>query len=210
MTLEQSAGPVTVRLDGGRFQARSMGGSIDVTATNRADVELADLARGAVLKLSEAATARLTSVAEGLEAEVNDAQLRADEIGRLALTGARSEIYASGIERVAKLEMSDSELELDLRRIARNVSLGLRGTGRTRIRLPTPCRVRIDGPRALASDRIDVTGCELRLPGQPVSSAKGRLIYGDRRPVTLTVTLDESVELEVEGLAGDQAARGSW
>lgn len=199
VNLEELAGPVYVRLDGGRLEAGSMGGVMTVTATSSADVELTDLVQGAILELSAGATARLSGIARNLEAEVNDATLRAENVERLGLTGARSEVWAAGIERLTRLELSDPELDLDLAAIAHDPTLKLSGTGRAAVRLAAPCRVRIEGREALDGGRIEVTGCELRIPGQPLSSSRSHLIHGYNPPRTLTVAVDSGVELEVEG-----------
>ncbi len=200
VTLERIAGPVTANFNGGRLEAREMGGILTVVASNRADVELTGLAQTANLKLTDAATAEVTDVSGDLVAEIEDSQLRADGIARLKLTGTRSQIQASGVMKLLRLQVSDSELDLDLATLAQHTSWKLSGTGRAAVRLPTPCRVKIDGPRDLLGDQIEVSGCELRVPGQPAQSKKEWFIYGDRKPVILTVNLGEDFELEVEGL----------
>lgn len=199
VSLEAIAGPVTAVLHGGRFKAASMDGRLAVTADHSADVELERLRRGADLKLSGGATARLTDVSGQIKVELYDAELSALRAGNLILSGARSTVDVAEVERLAQVEMTDSNLILDLTSSANSAFLKLLGTGRTVARLAAPCTVRITGPAADGS-AVDVSGCDLHLPGQPDRSVGGRLVYGERRLVTLTVALDEGVELEVEGL----------
>jgi hypothetical protein len=199
VTLEKLAGPVTASLEGGRFKAGAMAGRIAVTATRGADVELAGLARGADVKLSDGATAWLADVAGQIKVEANDAELRAERCGNLLLTGARSRVDVAGVDRLAQLEMTDTSLVLDLTSSRSNTSLKLLGTGRAVVRLPAPCVVRLAGPAGSEGAAVDVTGCDLHLPGRPGRPAEGRLFYGERRLVTLTVFREEGVELEVLG-----------
>ncbi len=196
VTLEGFAGPVAAELDGGRFQASSMHRMI-VTATHRADVELTDLEQGVELKLAGGATARLTDVAGKVQAEVNDAELTAERIGQLSLTGVRSEVDVGAVARLLRLEMTDSNLALDLTSTPHSSALKLLGEGRTAVRLPAPCIVRIAGPSA-AGRSVDVTGCDLRLPDPAQRTLRSRFIHGSGT-VTLTVSLDDGVQLEVEG-----------
>ena len=200
LALDRFAGPVTAELTGGDLRATTMARAMNVTATYGAVVELDDLSDVVILKLSDQASARLTEVAKKLTAQVDDARLVVDGSGRLLLTGSGAEVEASRVERLVKLQMSDSQLFLDLTEVTQLSAVSLQGTGRAEMTLPMPCRVRIEGSQGLVSERIDVTGCELRIPGQPDSSSHSRLIYGDQQPIVLTVSLSEDVELDIEGL----------
>ena len=198
VTLERIAGTLAARIEGGRLEAREMGSTLSILATHGADVDLAELTALTDLKIHEGARASLADASE-IQVEVEDGQITADRIVKLRLNGTRAQVQASEVEKLPWLEMSDSDLDLDLGTMNQNASWTLSGAGWARVQLPTPCKVKVEGSRDLVGDQIDVSGCELDLPGQPGRSKHQHLIYGSRKPVILIVKLGEDYELEVEG-----------
>lgn len=199
VTLEQLDGTVDLGLRGGTFSGADLHGKLVVKGGRGAQVELTELDGNAELALAGGASARIAGVSGLLKADVRDGSLQADRVRNLALDGARSEIVVGQVERVSRLEVSDGKLSLDLAAIRQNPTLQLAGEARAEVWLPQPCVVHPEGPPALIDSSVEVSGCELRIPGQPLRPSRSRLIYGDRRPLVLTVKMSEDVTLEVTG-----------
>ena len=197
--LDDVGGGVVANLDGGGFRGSDLGGRLQAVAKNGARLDLADLAAGVQLSLSDGAEARVRGVGGELRAELEDAALDADGVFRLVLTAVRSRATVRGIERLARLEATDADLDLDLSALVHSPSLQLRGASRATVLLPTPCLVRPQGPSAMLDDRIRITGCDLLLPGQRMRDREALIRYGDRRLTTLTPLLSEDSSLEIEG-----------
>ncbi|MCP4662717.1 MAG: hypothetical protein GY856_45570 [bacterium] len=196
--IEQIHGPVAANLSGGQLTASALRGGVRVDADHDADVDLRDLTGKVVVDLKGGAGAELSDVAGQLQVAVHDGRLGADRIARLMLSGARAEIRASQIQRLTKLEVMDSEVDLDLTTVVHDPAIHLRGASSARLQLSSPCVVKVVGPKVLVGHDVWVSGCDLRAPGQPTRSAAPIRRYG-RRPVTLTARISEQAALEVEG-----------
>ncbi|MCP3957849.1 MAG: hypothetical protein GY719_08355 [bacterium] len=196
--LDQIRGRVAVTLEGGSLEATALSARLELSGEQGAVFELSDLAGHVELELAGASEARFSGAVR-LEAEVTESTLWLEQVQQAALAGVSAEIHASGIQHLAELEVSDSELELDLTDVVNNLSFQLSGASRGWVGLPTPCIVQHAAPEASLDSGVEVTGCDLRNSGQPIGSARSHLIYGARRPVTLTLAVDEEVELEIEG-----------
>ncbi len=196
--LEEIRAVITASLDGGGLRGHDLRGLLQVTAGNGSTLELEDLGPRVELELSEGSGASLFRLSGSLDAKVTDSRLVADGIGQLALAGERAEVTASGVGRLGKVEANASQLRLDLRGVRHDPSLDLRGTGRTEVRLETPCIVQLSAAGPLAGDAVEVTGCELRAPGHHVSRYQDRIRY-QSRPTRLTVSLAPGAVLEVDG-----------
>ena len=197
--LERIQGAITADLEGGILQGDELRAKLTVTATGGTQLTVAGSQRHVELRLTDGVRARVSDAEGGLDTAVADSRLEVDGINRWVLTGARAEVVASRVAWLPPLQISDSELELDLRETQNYPKLKLLGSGRTRIQLSTPCIVRIAGPETQVDSQVEVTSCELRLPGQRVSQRQEHLKYGADSPARLTVTLDPDVELEVSG-----------
>ena len=111
-----------------------------------------------------------------LKADVRSGSLQVDRVRNLVLTGHRSDVVVSRVERLSRLEMSDGTLSLDLAAIRHNPTLQLAGHCRAEVGISQPCVVVPEGPPALIDYSVDVSGCELRVPGQPLRPSRSRLI----------------------------------
>lgn len=196
--IEQIHGSVVANLAGGQLSAAALRGGVRLDADHGADVDLRDLSGQVIVGLKNGAGAELREVTGQLRVEVQDGRLEADRIAHLTLSGARAEIQASRVQQLTRLEVTDSELDLDLTTVAHDPTIHLRGRSSARLQLSSPCVVKVVGPEALVGHDVWVSGCDLRAPGQPTRSAAPIRRYG-RRPVTLTARISEQATLEVEG-----------
>ncbi len=199
VVLERVWGKIEATVEGGSLRASDLSAGVQVTAGAGARVDLVEIVGGVRLALADEAEAVLAGILGGVEAEVIDSRLEVDRTDRLKLTGGGADVSVQRLERLEPLEISDSELALDLRGIRQRLTLDLGGTSRARVQLTAPCIVQLTGAEASFGSGVEVTDCELRSVDQPVSRRQDRLKYGDVRPVRLTATVGPDAELEVEG-----------
>ena len=76
------------------------------------------------------------------------------------MVATRAEVVAGRVQHLNKIEVTDSLLDLDLTEIRQNPALTLRGSTEARVKLQTPCTVKM-GEAELLSGQADVTGCDL-------------------------------------------------
>lgn len=180
--LEEIEGPLDIDLGGGRLQAR------DVRGEGKTE-----------LKLSGGAEARLTDVAGDLAATVDGGVLEVDEVAKLELIAIRSHISLGGVHQLRRLDVTDSELVVDLTATVFDSSLLLQGQSDVEVSLPMPCVVQISTLSAASISQINVAGCELRLPRQRLPRRGRKLPVHQEPALVLTVTLNEESTLQAEG-----------
>ncbi len=205
VVLERVGVEIVATLEGGSLRGSDLSASVEATAMGGARLDLVEVAGGAVVELSDGAEAWVTGVTGNLEAAVTDSRLEVERIDRLTLSGARAQVTVRGIAQLAPVEMTASELDLDLREVRHGSSLDLRGAGWARVRLLAPCVVQLTGTGDAIDTPVEVTGCDLRAAGQEVSRRQERAIYGGSIPSKLTVTAGPDSVVEVEG---EPEARG--
>ena len=194
--LEGVLGDLEAVLEGGLLEARDLAAAIQATAGGGARLDLFEIAGSVHLALTDRAEALLAGVIGGVEATVTDSRLHVERVDQLTLTGTGAEVSVQDVERAERLELRDSQLSLDLRAGRAEPTLDLNGPSYADVRLKAPCVVQLT--TASSETGIDVTGCELRTPGQSVPRRQDRLRYGEA-PSRLTVTLSSGSVLEVEG-----------
>jgi hypothetical protein len=188
---------LTAEVHGGRLQINEKLGNTRIQASEGAEVRIDRAGGNTVLSLQQS-SATLTDVrAPQVRVDLRDGRLDGDRIHQLELVAERAEVRVSGLEELARAEVVDTRLELDLRGLARTPTLTLRGASEALLRLATPCAVELSNAQ-LVSDRIDVTGCELFGEGTRRGRSRVRGVEGNS-VLTLTATVDEDSHLEVEG-----------
>jgi hypothetical protein len=201
LRIESSEGDLTTDLTGGRLQVSGLRGKLAVTGGEQAELTLRDVDGATSLVLQGGSQATVRGMPQSLEAKIVDSALEVEGVKQLTVEAARSQLFARGVERLGAIEMSDSELELDLAEIRHPPALTLRGESRARVLLPYPCLLRVNGIASAADGDVRVRNCELSIAGQPRSSQRvRRLQYAHRRILILTATIEEGVRLEVEAL----------
>jgi hypothetical protein len=196
-TVAGLAGMLTAEVHGGRLQINEKLGNTRIQASEGAEVRIDRAGGNTVLSLQQS-SATLTDVrAPQVRVDLRDGRLDGDRIHQLELVAERAEVRVSGLEELARAEVVDTRLELDLRGLARTPTLTLRGASEALLRLATPCAVELSNAQ-LVSDRIDVTGCELFGEGTRRGRSRVRGVEGNS-VLTLTATVDEDSHLEVEG-----------
>lgn len=198
VVLENLTGTVSARLEGGSLLASGLDGEARIEAQNETQVTVAGFRGAASLTLRGGATAGVKDFAGQLKAEVAEGRLTIDQVARLELTAQRSEVTATGVAALGRVEVTDVRLELDLSAVHGDVRLVLRGSTEARARLPTPCIVRALGATSFDGSQLEVTGCDQNAPGQGAKTAALRRTYGGQAMV-LTANLDATARLEVEG-----------
>ncbi len=197
VALEEHQGHFSATLRGGRLSASELKGQAVISAQNGAEISLDRLAGGLTLGI-QGGSARLVSVRGHLRANVADGRLEIEGAQQLELAAQRAEIVAGRLERLGRVEVTDSQLDLDLSELVHNPTLALKGSSEARVQLRAPCSVKL-GEVELLSSRADVTGCELHSQTLRRTRYDSRGLDGQRR-VLLTATLGEDSTLEVEGV----------
>lgn len=192
VVLEQVEGPlVDVDTAGGRLDARGLEAGVRFHGRDRAIADVTGLEGNAELKLADGAEARFVDVHGAVDVDAEDAVLQLDGADQLRLRAVRSELTVGGLRGIRQVEVTDSQLRLELDEGAvSSRSVALLGESRATVILPEPCAVRLLAP----AERIDVVGCELLPAGQTV-----RARPGGTRPFVLAVTLSEESVLEARG-----------
>ena len=196
--IEGVPGPLTANLDAGILTATDLGGQVTLSGEGGAAFEVSGAPRQVGLDLAEGCEATISDIGH-LTAELTESTLRLERAKQVKLSGSIAEVFVQEIEHLAPLRMSDSVLELDLKGIANRPTLELTGTGSARVTLSLPCVVRKAAVDSGFDANLQVTGCEIRNPGQRIVAARGRLLYGTNQPVMLVVAAGEGFEVEVEG-----------
>ncbi len=196
IALDELEGSVVADLSGGSLAASQLRGQATITARAGTDVTMDGIVGRSTLNLEDS-SARLSGVAGQVTAELRGSRLELDGVQRLELAAAGSEISAAGLKVLGKVEAADSQLDLDLSEMRSNPSLRLRGSTDARVRLKSPCSVKL-GEVELLGGGAQVSGCELH--SQTLNRTRhDRQGLDGRQRVVLTVTLGEDSTLEVEG-----------
>jgi hypothetical protein len=190
-------GAVRAAFHGGTLAGRGWGGPSQVDARELATAELAELHGNLELRLARDASARVAEVAGQLTAVVQEGRLDVDGAGGLQLTAVDSEVTVRRVERLGRLGVRGSVLDLDLSELQlRRPALRIEGGTRATIHLPSPCLVEVAGPFATG---VSVSGCELLVRGQGRRQYAPRSTEGERM-MRLSLQLAEDATVEVEGL----------
>lgn len=196
--LEGLVGRATLRLTGGTLRGEDLEGRLTLETWEGAETRLREVKGDAVLRLHSASTATVAGVEGGLRADLEAGKFSAEDVVRLDLSAAGSEITVAHVARLGKLDLTDCDLELDLTGVQAPPGIALRGESFGRVRMSAPCRVDVLGAAALDAGRLEVTGCALGVEERRRRlSAPTEGIRGDT--VVLQVALDEEASLNVQG-----------
>ncbi|GAB4368778.1 MAG: hypothetical protein Kow0062_02200 [Acidobacteriota bacterium] len=195
--LEGLAGGLSGQLRAGRIEARDIGGAVNLTARESAEIELEGLGQACRLDLQDGARGRVRGVAGRLAVRVTDAEIEAEGALELDLRAERGIADVSGVTRQVRLVAVDSDLDVDCTQARGQAELQARGTSVVRMRLPQPCEVRHDGSDA-ARDALAADGCELVGRGE----RRPRVIRprGRRPPLVLEAKVDAGTRVEITGV----------
>ena len=196
VALDDLQGHLLAELAGGSFTAGQVAGPFEVKARDGAELSI-DGVQGQPTLTLENSSARLVDVAGTLKVNVRGGRLDVDGAQRLDLAAANADVVAGRFKRLIKADLTDSRVDLDLWELASQPRLSLRGATEARVRLRTPCTVKL-GEVDLLAGRADVTGCELHSQSLRRTRQERRGVSGNRR-IVLTATLSEDSTLEVEG-----------
>jgi len=189
-------GAVKVSFHGGTLAGRGWGGPSQVDARELASVELAELRGALELRLAREASARVAEAGQ-LTAVVHDGRLDVDGAGGLQLTAVGSEVTVRRVERLRRLAVRGSVLDLDLSELRlRRTALRIEGGTRAAIHLPSPCLVEVAGPFATG---VSVSGCEMLVRGQGRRQHAPRSTEGERM-MRLSLQVAEDATAEVDGI----------
>ncbi len=202
LRLEGQRGQLGARLEGGSLLLSGMEGETTLEGRAEAQVTVTDYAGALVLLLEGGAGAGVKNLVGTVRTRVEDGRLVLAGIERLDLTARRSEVVASDIRALSLSELSDGTAELDLTQLTKGPRLSLVGRAQVTVRLPTPCIVKASGAMAFDGNQLTVTGCDHNAPGQGTRTGSLNRAYGGQALV-LSVTLDPTAELEVEGRSRD-------
>ncbi len=197
VAIEDLQGSIVADLSGGSLTASQLRGQAQIKARNGADVAIQGFEGRPHLDLDDS-SAHVVDVRGQLTAAIRGGRLEIDGVQRLDLVATDAEIVAGRLESLTKAEITDSQLDLDLSELRHDPGLTLRGSTDARVRLSTPCSVKLAEARLLRGG-TDVTGCDLHSQTVRRRSFESRSLDGRRR-VTLNVTLGDRSTLEVEGV----------
>ncbi len=199
LVLERISGTIVANLEGGSLSGEELNATLELTALAGARLELVGIHGSLWVELSDQAEGWFNRVKGTFDAQVSDSRLEADEIDQLTLVGDRADVSVRQIAEQAEVELTESELDLDLRGIRRRPSLDLKGVGYARVQLQEPCIVQLAGEAASLDTAINVTSCQLQTQGEVPTDARERP-RGGVRSTTLTVKMSPEAVLEVEGV----------
>ncbi len=195
--LEDVQGYLLAELTGGSLSAGEFQGQAQITALAGAMITVETMRGNPILTVTNG-SARFTDVDGLLRANVSDGRLEVDGARQFELIAARAEVTAGRISRLHKIEITDSQLDLDLTEILHPPDLTLKGSTEARVRLRTPCSVKL-GEAQLLNGQADVSGCELHSQTLRRTRYERQGLDGQRR-MTLKASMGEDSTLEVEGV----------
>ncbi len=193
--LEAVDGALSFDLQGGSVEGERFSGKLTLRGSDGARFDLRELMQGIHLELKSRASARLESVAKGVKVELNDADLVAKDVGEFGGKASASMLSLSELLGRLRLVATDGEVDLDLSESsAVSFQLELEGDAQARVALRDPCRVKLKSSDQ-ARQSAAVTGCQLLEANSRRPAV--RRIQGGPAPVTLNVSIDDGVDLEV-------------
>lgn len=199
VTVDQYEGTFTAVLRGGTLRGGNLVGRTDITGRSEAFVELAGLRGEVRLSLESGSSALMTDVAGKLVADVKDSRLETERVADLHLLAERAEVFVSELTRLGRAKAIDSRLELDLTGVNHDPSFILKGAATARVRLRTPCEVRLVEVGEIEEERAKVSGCEFRNRMQASETLPSRTrVEG---AVKLIVSVSEESSLVVRGVS---------
>lgn len=191
IVLEELAGRVSLSMEGGQLDARSLSGTMGLDAQSQATVAITGSRGNCDLRLSDGARAKVKGIEQRLSTTISDARLEVEKSRDLDLRATSATVVAHGVTGRTTIRALDSELDLDLASATSNPSLDLSGATQTRLALPAPCVVRLNGDPKETADRMTLNGCDLDGP-----SARPR--YGARQQIIVAETkLGDTATLNV-------------
>ncbi len=193
--IETTKGPLQVEMNGGRCEARGLGGQSQFTLRGAGSLDVDNTAAPLRVVLAESSSARLREL--GSEAVVRGEQSSVELRGAQNLVLRLSGGSVVGREMTGRLEVhaTDAEVDFEITAAASSPEFELAGATRARIALPQPCYVQLTGERdAGSADRVTLTGCE--------GDADGRRAYtmrppGSKPPVLVKARVSEGASAEI-------------
>lgn len=192
-------GPVFAQLEGGEVVAESVVGTLDVSATAGAGVEVAGHDGPLTVAIRDDSSAELAQINGLVKASLDRSTMTITGADKLSLNANRSRVTVVGISHLSGCVARASELVLDLSEIEeRHLELGVSDGSSTDVILRSPCQVQLRGS-ASAGQQVDVTGCEFRLQTAGGWHGGMRRDAEGRPPFVLTAKVAETGLLRVRG-----------
>ncbi|MEO1085524.1 MAG: hypothetical protein AAFY88_14890, partial [Acidobacteriota bacterium] len=186
------------------FHSRQEGGRLEVVGGSRTlflqstdlEVDISEFV-GLVKGSLTGGRLALNSPEARLQLDAAQAGLVLEGLRQLQLGGRALTVEGSGVLSIQRLELVDSEVELDISDLRHDAHFAFAGEGSARFVMSSPCLVKVGG-RTDLEQRVDVSGCDLRSLEQSAVGAHSRERYGEglRR---LTLMLAGEPEVEVIG-----------
>lgn len=204
LSLDRVAGALSVVLEDAALEATELEGRLEVEARGDVDLALRDV-RAAVRVEQTGGRVALSEVDGPMQLTLTDLSLDLDAVRGLTLQGRGLELTGSGVASIGRVALEASSVDLDLTAVdARRLALRFVGPSDVSLTLPAPCVVQFQSVEEAGSgdelevESVDVTGCDLRLPEQPLRSIRTQQRYG-REPLTAILEIDAEVDLRVRG-----------
>ncbi len=198
--VEGYGGPLSLSLDGGSFTVAGIRGETQLKVEHGAQLTLHDAA-GAVVLTQRGGEVTASDLAAHLKVDLDGGRLDLERLAKVDLAARHGEVTAREVGGVGNLQFSASHLDLDLSALSGEPRLTLRDGSEGRVRLGTPCIVRLAGAAGGLDDtRVRVSSCDLSAPNQGLRPSTLKRNYGGQA-VLLMVAVDAASSLDVEGVS---------
>ncbi len=187
-------GHLRAALVGGELNISHWSGRIDVQRSEDAALNIDDL-DGDLAFLFANSTGVVRGVKGHTRGILSDSKLTFKDLKSIEITATASDTSIVNVPRIVLLDVVSGRLRYESAKIAGQPRISLSDGALAEVLLPQPCIVRGVGPGAVDMGSFDVSGCEIRLPGQP---------WGKKRrktppPIRFEVELRESCSAFVSG-----------
>jgi hypothetical protein len=167
VTLGNVGAKLSVELVAGRFVGGGIDGAMTLRAREGTDIEMSDVRGRLDLRLADGARARLGGIEGDFTGSVTDGSIEVDGARQFELTAVRADVVAREIGAPKNVQVTDTDLELEVARPTGSFPLALSGTSFARISLPEPCLVDLGEAGEDAAEEVEASGCEMVGGGRP-------------------------------------------
>ncbi|MFN7964874.1 MAG: hypothetical protein U0V87_04190 [Acidobacteriota bacterium] len=193
--IEDLPGRLNLQLTDGGLKLRGVQGPVTVAAEGTATLELRELLDGLELRTQAGVESTVHGVQKRFTARVRDGKLKAEAIGDIDLVANNAQVSIQEITVATRLDVVDSDADLDLSGAQGFPTVKSMGRSRTRLVLRDPCLVRLDGEIEALRDQLQVDGCEL-IGGRDAAPSMQRRVNA-QPPQIITASVGDDAELSV-------------